>query len=85
MERVIREVNPDPPSSRGSSDAHRLRGELDNIVLMALRKEPERRYQSVKDVRQRDAITVAFSPLANSKIGELEARFDIILGFTPEA
>jgi serine/threonine protein kinase/TolB-like protein/tetratricopeptide (TPR) repeat protein len=25
-----------------------LRGELDNIVLMALRKEPQRRYQSVK-------------------------------------
>lgn len=26
----------------------RLRGDLDNIVLMALRKEPERRYQSVE-------------------------------------
>src|SRR5207247_2703286 len=25
-----------------------LRGDLDNIVLMALRKEPERRYQSVE-------------------------------------
>ena len=26
----------------------RLQGDLDNIVLMALRKEPERRYQSVE-------------------------------------
>ena len=34
----------------------RLRGELDNIVLMALRKEPQRRYRSVEafseDIRQ---------------------------------
>jgi eukaryotic-like serine/threonine-protein kinase len=29
-------------------DSRRLRGDLDNIVLMALRKEPERRYQSAE-------------------------------------
>lgn len=29
-------------------DSRSLRGDLDNIVLMALRKEPERRYQSVE-------------------------------------
>src|SRR4029077_14441333 len=28
--------------------SHELRGDLDNIALMALRKEPERRYQSVE-------------------------------------
>ena len=28
--------------------ARQLTGDLDNIVLMALRKEPERRYQSVE-------------------------------------
>lgn len=31
-----------------AEDARHLRGDLDNIVLMALRKEPERRYQSVE-------------------------------------
>jgi tetratricopeptide (TPR) repeat protein len=30
----------------------RLRGDLDNIVLMALRKEPERRYQSAEQFRE---------------------------------
>jgi serine/threonine protein kinase len=30
----------------------RLRGDLDNIVLMALRKEPERRYQSVEQLSE---------------------------------
>ena len=34
------------PSRTG--DRKSLRGDLDNIVLMALRKEPERRYQSVE-------------------------------------
>ena len=37
-----------PLSQRRRSVAAELRGDLDNIVLMALRKEPERRYQSVE-------------------------------------
>lgn len=32
----------------GSAARQRLRGDLDNIVLMALRREPERRYQTVE-------------------------------------
>jgi len=41
----------DISEARGTSTVRlqkRLRGDLDNIVLMALRKEPERRYQSVR-------------------------------------
>lgn len=38
----------------------------------------------VKDKRQRDSLVVDFLPLKGSKIGELQARFDIVLGFTPE-
>ena len=37
----------------------------------------------VKDPAARDSIVVAFSPMQGSKIKELEARFDIILGVTP--
>jgi tetratricopeptide (TPR) repeat protein/tRNA A-37 threonylcarbamoyl transferase component Bud32 len=58
MARVITETEPKKPStgiarSDGSSKSQipnpkLLRGDLDNIVLMALRKEPERRYQSVE-------------------------------------
>jgi protocatechuate 3,4-dioxygenase beta subunit len=29
-------------------------------------------------------VTVDFVPVNNSPIGELAARFDIVLGFTPE-
>lgn len=36
-------------NSASNSRAARLRGELDNIVMMALRKDPLRRYATVKD------------------------------------
>lgn len=42
-------------------------------------------YKSVRDPTARESITVAFDPLAGSKIGELNAQFNIVLGFTPEA
>ena len=56
VERAITEQEPTrpstaaPESNRKSEIANRkfLRGDLDNIVLMALRKEPDRRYQSVE-------------------------------------
>jgi len=37
-----------PPATAGGSDLKSLRGDLDNIVLMAMRKEPARRYASVE-------------------------------------
>jgi tetratricopeptide (TPR) repeat protein len=47
--RAILEEAPPPPSEQGPErDRRRLRGDLDTIVLAALRKEPERRYQSVE-------------------------------------
>ncbi len=49
-ERLICETMPGPPSERLAPTDHRrrrLRGDLDTIVLKALRKEPERRYGSV--------------------------------------
>lgn len=46
---VICQQTPPPPSSVGKgADARRLRGDLDRIVMMAIRKEPERRYASVE-------------------------------------
>jgi eukaryotic-like serine/threonine-protein kinase len=46
-------VNREPSDSRFTiHDSRALRGDLDNIVLMALRKEPERRYQSVEQLSE---------------------------------
>lgn len=66
VERIICEVDPAPPSTAatrseddgsggGSSPAeHRktLRGDLDTIVMKALRKEPDRRYDSVEQLAE---------------------------------
>ena len=42
-------------------------------------------YIHTRDPKARDAITVAFAPLKGSKIGALAARFDLVLGLTPES
>jgi protocatechuate 3,4-dioxygenase beta subunit len=42
-------------------------------------------YRGVRDPKLRDAITVDFAPIKESRIGELAAKFDIVLGVTPEA
>jgi eukaryotic-like serine/threonine-protein kinase len=49
--RVLGEETPTPPSLATSDRAteRQLRGDLDNIVLFALRKEPARRYSSVAE------------------------------------
>jgi protocatechuate 3,4-dioxygenase beta subunit len=41
-------------------------------------------YRALTDPKARAAVTVDFAPLPGSRIGELAARFDIVLGLTPE-
>jgi protocatechuate 3,4-dioxygenase beta subunit len=39
----------------------------------------------IRDKNTRESVIVPFSPLASSKAGELQAKFDIVMGFTPKA
>jgi protocatechuate 3,4-dioxygenase beta subunit len=41
-------------------------------------------YRSLRDEKQRESVTIAFEPLKDSTSGELSAKFDIVLGVTPE-
>jgi len=41
-------------------------------------------FRSLRDQKQKDALLVDFTKMEGSKAGELIARFDIVLGFTPE-
>jgi len=41
-------------------------------------------WKSIRDQKQRDNCTVDFAPLEGAKAGELAAKFEIVLGWTPE-
>jgi len=41
--------------------------------------------RGVRDAKARESVIVPFTPLKDSRAGELAARFDIVLGLTPEA
>ena len=40
--------------------------------------------KKIKDPREREAVMVDFAAIKGSRIGELSARFDIVVGLTPE-
>lgn len=48
------------------------------------RNERDGILRGVRDARARESLIVEFAPIPASKIGELAARFDIVLGVTPE-
>jgi protocatechuate 3,4-dioxygenase beta subunit len=41
--------------------------------------------RGIRDAKQRENVIIDFAAIPESKIGELAANFDIMLGFTPEA
>ena len=50
--RVVRDVEPSLPSAAATLRGSELRGDLDTIVLKALRKEPARRYLSAQEMAE---------------------------------
>lgn len=41
--------------------------------------------KGIRDEKARASVIIPFAPIKTSRIGELAAKFDIVLGFTPEA
>jgi protocatechuate 3,4-dioxygenase, beta subunit len=41
-------------------------------------------FRGIRDRKARESVLVDFAKLKNSRIGELAARFDIVMGFTPQ-
>ncbi len=42
-------------------------------------------FRGIKDEKARDSVVIDFAKVKDSKIGELAAKFDIVLGVTPDA
>jgi protocatechuate 3,4-dioxygenase, beta subunit len=49
-----------------------------------LKNEHDGVLAGIKDAKAKASVIVPFAPLKGSRIGELTAKFDIVLGFTPE-
>ncbi len=49
------------------------------------RNERDSVLNGIRDPKARESVIVDFTPINQSPIGELAARFDIMLGFTPES
>ena len=47
------------------------------------RNEKDGVWRGIKDEAARNSVTVDFAPLKGAKAGELAARFDVVLGYTP--
>jgi protocatechuate 3,4-dioxygenase beta subunit len=41
-------------------------------------------YKAIRDAKQRDSVTIDFAKVKDSKIGELAAKFDLVIGLTPQ-
>jgi protocatechuate 3,4-dioxygenase beta subunit len=41
--------------------------------------------KGMRDAKARNSLMVEFAPMKQSRLGELAARFDIVMGFTPKA
>ena len=90
-EYVFRTIKPVPYPGRTPHIHYKIkRGGKELLVTQLYVKghpgnEKDGIYRSLRDEKQRTALTVDFAPLKNSKIGELAANFNLVLGITPES
>ena len=84
--RTIKPVNY-PGRTRHIHFAVKVKGQEKFTTQCYVKGEPQNErdgiLRSIRDPKQRAAIIVDFAPIKTSKIGELAAKFDIVLGFTP--
>ena len=89
-EYVFRTIKPVPYPGRAPHIHYKIkRGGKDLLTTQCYIKghpgnEKDGIWKSLTDPKQRAAVTVDFAPLKGSRIGELAAKFDVVLGLTPE-
>ncbi len=90
-EYVFRTIKPMPYTGRTPHIHYKVRRSGKELLTTQLfikgypGNERDNVWSNVRDAKARTAITVDFAPLKGSRIGELAARFDLVLGFTPES
>ena len=68
--------------------AVKLKGEAKFVTQCYIKGEPRNEtdgvLKSIADARQRASVLLDFDPLKDSQAGELAARFDVVMGYTPK-
>jgi protocatechuate 3,4-dioxygenase beta subunit len=63
------------------------RGESEFVTQCYVKGNPQNErdgvFRGIRDAKARESVLVDFKPIKDSKLRELEARFDIVLGVTP--
>ena len=69
--------------------AIKLKGRKELITQCYIKGHPQNErdgvLRGITDPKARASVMVVFNPLKGSRVGELTAKFDVVLGFTPEA
>jgi protocatechuate 3,4-dioxygenase beta subunit len=90
-EYVFRTIKPVPYPGRAPHIhfAIKLKGRKELITQCYIRGNPQNEkdgvWKGIRDEKARNSVTIPFEPLKSSRIAELAARFDIVMGLTPEA
>ena len=90
-EYMFRTIKPVPYSGRTAHIhfAIRMKGRDKWTTQCYVKGEPQNNrdsvLQGIRDPKARESVIVEFVPLNGSRVGELAARFDIVLGLTPAA
>ena len=89
-EYVFRTIKPVPYPGRAPHIhmAVKIKGRKELITQCYIAGHPGNEkdgiWKNIKDVKARNSVTIPFNPLKGSKAGELLAKFDVVMGLTPE-
>jgi protocatechuate 3,4-dioxygenase, beta subunit len=88
-EYLFRTIKPVPYPGRSPHIHYKIkRGGKELLVTQLYIKghpgnEKDGVWKNISDKKQRDSVSVEFAPLKGARGGELAAKFDVVLGFTP--
>ena len=90
-EYVFRTIKPVPYPGRTPHIhmAVKMKGRKELVTQCYIKGHPGNEkdgvWKGIRDEKARASVTIPFDPLAGSKAGELAARFNVVMGLTPEA
>ena len=90
-EYVFRTIKPVPYPGRTPHIhmAVKMKGRKELVTQCYIKGHPANEkdgvWKGIRDEKARASVTIPFDPLAGSKAGELAARFNVVMGLTPEA